>query len=493
MSNHSKLQDHEFKKGKFVSPFNKALGEKGKLQSWFHERLPEYVWLALILERYGRKDGFKKTFQIIQKLVELFPTVKRPSWFSILKLQGDEQLKFYGELEKIIDKKILSPLTIVHQHSEFPVFVDFFLSHSQTPKERTDILIDILRKAASHQSDFATDLRYIALAHFVFSGSMQLPKENVDALIKYPELEHEDEQMRSIRPMIRSSEMVVKMAESMNAQGELNEAPDEIMYAFWDTISRCAECELFVIKRGSETSDTDVYMAHLQEVFRYLADLFSATKPLDSKMLVLLGLSTYAYKRMHEVYAHDLYTAISSRSAVRCMIECFIMLKYLILIENDHKDIWGEYQYYGIGLTKLVVSRARDSSWDLSKSHVDSKYLDIIVNDYMNEEFINMDTSYFDKKNIREKAKLVDEKELYGLYYDYDSHFEHGLWGAIRESSLIACDSPAHQYHCVPDVLAAQHLPSVWHDCRLVMGKILAFLNEQYPIPSSLLAKVQNV
>lgn len=492
MNIHSQLRDHEFKKGKFITPFNKALGEKGKFQSWFHERLPEYMWIAIILETYGRRDGFKKMFQIAQKLAELFPTIKRPSWFSILKLSEDDQLIFYSELEKIIDKHMLSPLTVVHQHNKFPLFVNFFCNNSQTPKERADILIDILRKAANHQSEFATDMRYIALIHSIFSGSLKLPKETFDDLTKYPELEHTDEEMRRIRPLIRSTEMTMKTMESTSPQGTIDDIPDEIMYSFWDIISRCAECELFILNRESEKSETDTYMAYLQEIFKYLAELFSSTKPLDAKMLVLLGLSTYAYKRMHEVYAHDLYNSISGRSSIRCIIESYIMLKYLLLIENDHKNIWEEYQYYGIGLTKLVVSRSRDSSSDLSKNHIDYKYLNIIVNSYMNEEFINMDTSYFDKKNIRDKAIAVGEKELFGLYYDYDSHFEHGLWGAIRESALIACSSPAHQFHCVPDALAAQALPSVWHDCKLVMGKILAFLDEQYSIPRKLLVKVQN-
>ncbi|WP_243359604.1 DUF5677 domain-containing protein [Fundidesulfovibrio terrae] len=492
MNTHSQLRDHEFKKGKFFSPFNKALGEKGKLQSWFHERLPEYMWIAIILETYGRKDGFNKMFQILKTLVELNPAVRRPSWFSILKLPEDEQLKFYGKLETTIDKHILSPLTIVHQHHEFPVFVDFFCNNSQTPKERTDIITNTMLKAAHHQSDFATDIRYIALMHQVFSGSLKLPKEVVEELIKYPELEHTAEEMHTIRPMIRSSEMSLKMMESMNLQGDTDDTPDEIMCSFWDVLSRCVECELFIIKREVEKSNTDMYVAHLQEIFRYLSELFTATKPLDAKMLVLLGIATYAYKRMHEVYAHDLYNSVCGRGAVRSIIECYIMLKYLLLIENDHKNIWEEYQYYGIGLTKLVVSRSRDSSSDLSNSHVDYRYLELLVNHYMDEEFINMDTSYFDKKNIREKAIAVDEKELFGLYYDYDSHFEHGLWGAIRESALVSCKSPAHQFHCVPDALAAQSLPSVWHDCKFVMGKILAFLDEQYFIPNKLLSKVQN-
>ena len=46
-----------------------------------------------------------------------------------------------------------------------------------------------------------------------------------------------------------------------------------------------------------------------------------------------------------------------------------------------------------------------------------------------------MDTKYFDKQNIRLKAEDVGEKNLYGLYYDYDSSFEHGF------SLLVSLDN----------------------------------------------------
>lgn len=34
-------------------------------------------------------------------------------------------------------------------------------------------------------------------------------------------------------------------------------------------------------------------------------------------------------------------------------------------------------------------------------------------------------------------ANEVGEEELYKLFYDYDSSFEYGLWGAVRESALL--------------------------------------------------------
>lgn len=82
------------------------------------------------------------------------------------------------------------------------------------------------------------------------------------------------------------------------------------------------------------------------------------------------------------------------------------------------------------------------------------------------------------------------KKTCMGLYYDYDSSFEHGLWGSIRESSLVKCQNPAHQYHCVPDVEDHNNLKSVLPDCIMIMRKTLELLNELYGIPSLIYEEV---
>ena len=115
-----------------------------------------------------------------------------------------------------------------------------------------------------------------------------------------------------------------------------------------------------------------------------------------------------------------------------------------------------------------------------------------IVNEFKSEEFIDMDTSYFNNDGIRQKADVVGEKTLYGLYYDYDSSFEHGLWGAIRESSLLKCDNPAHKYHCIPDIDASTRLKTVLPDCIMAMNKTVDFLSQIYGVPEQLLNEVMN-
>lgn len=91
------------------------------------------------------------------------------------------------------------------------------------------------------------------------------------------------------------------------------------------------------------------------------------------------------------------------------------------------------------------------------------------------------------------RNKQIDQQyNKYGLYYDYDSSFEHGLWGAIRESSLLKCDNPAHKYHCVPDVEDEIRLKTVLPDCIMIMNKTVSFLNEIYGIPQQMLNGVIN-
>ncbi|MHB8278574.1 MAG: DUF5677 domain-containing protein [Candidatus Humimicrobiaceae bacterium] len=479
----SKLSDHIFKKGKFITPWNNALGSVSKMQSWSQNRLPEYLWLGLVLDKYRRKGGLEKLCFILKQFHEINKELSAPAFSLILKLSDEEQKKLYSCIVKIADKEVLTPLTLLYTYSDYPEFSRCFCNPQMSLVKRQQIVSDVMKKGYSHQSEFATDIRFLVLYFSLLNGKLHMPKEQLDLILEYPHLEHSDEKMRIIRPTIRSMEMVLLNLETLDEQ---------FLENFWRRISKMSECNLFYINFPNNTEDANKYMELLHEVFQYLSGCFTAITPLDKKMLVLLGIATYSYKKLMEITEHDLYNTIAARSAVRTVIENFIMMKYLIKNENDQDNIWDKYQYYGIGLYKVVLARSRETENDLSDSHIDYKYLELLVNEYMDEEYLDMDTSYFDKQNIREKAIAIGENELYGLYYDYDSSYEHGLWGAIRESSLLKCESPAHQFHCVPDYENKQNLKNVWPDCVMVMNKIIALLNELYSIPEHLLKEVMN-
>ena len=97
-----------------------------------------------------------------------------------------------------------------------------------------------------------------------------------------------------------------------------------------------------------------------------------------------------------------------------------------------------------------------------------------------------MDTTYFDKKNIRDKAKSVNEKS-YLVFIMIMILPLHGLWGAIRESSLIKCNSQRINIIVFLMLRITKKLKSVWKDCYDTMNKILDILVDIYGYPNHLI------
>ena len=480
----SKLSEHTFVKGRFITPLNSLpmMQELEDEKSWTYGRMPEYIWIGLILKYFGREEGLKKSYYIISKIHNVAPDLYTVRLSQILKLDTNIQEEIYEYIISLGVKDAISPLTIFLTGSQAPVFAKYFYSYKQGIEDRCKAIVETMSEIMDHQSNEATDIRFVAVYFNILSGKMHLLKEQVNLLISYPASKHIDEIMRMARPIVRSLEMMILTFENTDS---------EYLKGFWRCVSEMTECDIFVINFPEENRSITAYMESLHEVFVYLSELLIASNMLDEKMNVLLGIATYSYKRLKEIYRHQLFNSISGRSCVRVLIEDYIMMKYLMKNEAFHENIWHDYQLYGLGLYKLVLARHRESDC-LEESHFDEKYIEALVNEFKGEEFINMDTRYFDKQNIRSKAESVNEKSLFGLYYDYDSSFEHGLWGAIRESSLLKCNNPAHKYHCVPDIEDEIVLKTVLPDCVMIMNKTILFLNELYGIPEQLLNEVIN-
>lgn len=480
----SKLAEHTFKKGKFLTPINSIpmMKEFEDEKSWTYGRMPEYLWIGMIFKHFGREEGLRRLYGVISELHRLVPELYTLRLSQILKLNEDIQKKFYSYMVYMDAKEALAPLTIYLTVTRAPIFAECFYCPEQSVEQRCNAITGVMRELMDHQSYESTDIRFIVLYFNLLSGKTHLMGEEIELLSAYSSSTHADEIMRMARPTVRAIESMLLTFEKTDSK---------YIREFWRCVSDMTDCELFSVEFPEENRGITVYMERLHEVYMYFAELFAAAEPLDEKMNVLLGIATYSYKRLVEIYEHNMFNSISGRSCVRVLIEDYIMMKYLVKNEVSHENIWRDYQLYGIGLYKLVLTRHRECG-GIEETHFDEKYIEALVNEFKDEEFINMDTRYFDNQNIRLKAESVDEKNLYGLYYDYDSSFEHGLWGAIRESSLLKCNNPAHKYHCIPDIDNKTRLKTVLPDCIMVMNKTLVFLNDLYGIPEQLLNEVIN-
>lgn len=244
-------------------------------------------------------------------------------------------------------------------------------------------------------------------------------------------------------------------------------------------------CKPVSIVFEQDETDYKGFIEHFQKILEYILHSNKEKSLAEEKFDVIVGSITYALKIFIEMTEKSLGNSILGRHGVRTIIEILIILKYLLKRESANPNIWEEYKLYGISKYKLVLLKARETDLDIT-AHFVPPVADALVNEIRWEEFIDIDLKYFDKQGIREKSIDAGEKELFDLFYDYDSSFAHGLWGAVRESAMLRCDNVAHQYHAIPDIMGNQILSDTNADSFKTMQRLLSLLIGIYDVPKEL-------
>ncbi|WP_046501170.1 DUF5677 domain-containing protein [Paenibacillus riograndensis] len=477
----SKLSDHSFKKGVLYTPFNSNLGDQLSLSPWAIEWLPEYLWLALILDHYGREDGLNLVGRIAGELSKIDKELSIPVLSKIFELEPKKQRTYYEVICKWATREVLSPLTIIYRTDKYALFYEYFSDCETSIDEKTITLQNVIKKNLFHQTNEATDIRFLILWFNVFADRIHFARgmEITKALVEYPKLSHDHPEMRLYRPLIRSSEMALRFREDNG----------DFAKRFWHSLGLLTKCRTFIIDYGEQVGGSMSFLEEAVNTIDYLMANNKESLLTDEKFSVCLGIATYALKIYKEVIESQIGDGILGRNALRTITEVYVTLKYMSLKEQDQPDIWKAFKEYGIGKYKYVILKAREVEPDLEKHHFALPVLEALLNEDKGEEFTNMDTRLFDNQNVRKKFEAIGENDLYDLYYEYDTNFTHGLWGAIRESAMIFCDNPSHKYHTVPDITFEQKLRSVEHDCEYVLKKLFNQLSSFYEFPDFFIDK----
>ena len=342
---HSKLKDHVFdpKKRKFLSPMNAVLGNLANIQDWFRERMPEYLWIGLILDFFeSRRLAIRCLTSALKQITAEYPDLIIPRMSTILAMPEKDQKRVFDILEQFVPKEAISPLTILYTFSQNPYFASRFTTQEYDVQKSSFILERVMKKATAFTSDFSTDIAFFLVYTFAANGKIHLPKnkgfENiVDDLNSYADADVLDDEKRKIQGFIRCY-VLTSASTYENNQIFLDD--------FWKKTSSLFECSSMYFKYEKDVSDNDVdlYASLVKDIYLYYREMYRIIEPLNLKFLVLLGLAVYSYKRFLEIVEHNLYNAISGRSIVRVMIECYLMMKYLLKKSKEKETVWEEYR-----------------------------------------------------------------------------------------------------------------------------------------------------
>lgn len=478
---YDKLDDHEIEKGIFKSPINKI----GNITtySWMKDCFPDFIWIALIIDYYGRGAAFTILSFIFKDIEKLSFKLDSLQLSYIFSLDEEKQAEFYNTLLKHISIDALDPLTIIFNNETFNPFIELFFKEGRSVEEKLKILENILEYYGPNKSDGSTDVQYVILTFYItVKQTIHATKEvkhAFDGLYYYQKTNHDAKEMRTYRPTVRSM--------FGSVQFMIYTHHHDFIKLFWKELLEIGDCKLKYGKYTNEYSMDENFIEDVKVEFQKLIIDNTHSELEDTKFNVIMGSSVYALKVLDELVECNLRNKVMGRLSLRIIIEIYIMLKFIIKKENEEQDIWEKYQEYGIGKYKLILIKAREVD-DFENSHLNTELIDLLINEQIDEMFLDVDFRYF-KKDIRHKAEEVNEKELYNLYYDYESNYAHGLWGAVRESSMLKCVNPLHLGHNVPDVQLNKNLPDVLPDAVMVFKKLLSFIDDNYSLSEEFLSK----
>ena len=476
----TKLSDHKKVGDILHTPFTGSFGQQMQLTSWSRDKLPQYIWIALILDALGRDPGLITLGQIMQDLNKQEICIAELS--KVLSLEDKKQRAWYAVINSYIPKRVLSPLSVVFSSRKYPYFFDCYCSPEIDVDEKISTLMNVIDKNLSFHSNESTDVCFIINWFYATSKTLSIAQGCsmiADALSQYHKHSHDDDIMRSYRPSIRAM-----------VQGLGFDLDTSFSHIFWDELAQITSCRPIVFRLSQEGEHMNrEFYEDMLKTLEYI-NATSRDKIQSSKFTVIMGITTYAAKLYSDIINHELCNTVSGRIIFRTITEAYINLKYIVQKEGSQTDIYDMFQNYGTGKYKLVMAKLREGKYvQNGNSHIDAKLLELYVNELKDENFLEISLGYFDKDSIKKKFDIVGEQELYEIYYEYDTNYTHAFWGAIRESSMLLCENPAHLYHVVPDYTFEQELININEDCIMILKKIFKYIAPFVELPDFYLAK----
>ena len=469
-----KLSEHIKNGDTLFTPFTNpdALGKSLSLTSWARDTLPDYYWIAAIIHSLGSSASIHTMLDIAKELKEIGITTLNIS--NVFKLEETKQKQFWSVVTEHVDIEVLKPLAVVITPEINKVFFDTFFDPNQSIDENISSIIRIAKECGSFHDDLSTDICYVVVATLMINEKLCVVDGNqllIEAVKEYPKSVNNSSIRNMYGTIIRSAFQAIHASEKSGSFSS----------CFWNAVGELTDCKPLVVI-WDEVCSMDYFKVATETI-----EFFSVSnedKKLEIKYSVIMGMTCYIFRLYEEIVKHHLYNEIAGRILFRTMMESYINLKFLMHQEPECPDIYDRYIAYGYGKYKLVSSKLREGKYNVnSGSHINQKYIELLVNENISESFINISFGFFGKNSIKEKFEIVSEQELYEIYYEYTTNYSHGFWGAVRESSMLVCDNPAHIYHDIPDYDRQQKLTSVIKDCEWIMNKTFQQISDYITLP----------
>jgi hypothetical protein len=482
--NISMIDQHKRVGSKLVPPL--AQIPKMTTSSWSDHHMPEMLWAVLLAGTLERRHYL----DLLRRIA-----IRCRSWF----LREDDQVtdkqapdpESSLDLHDVVDQTKLTEVS----DEEFHDFISIPLAHPlgyaalrpilliddlpgiarwkremgvNPTEDDWNTLARAIAKVLDHQSEASTDIRWFKVIVAIISGRMRFPPSFAERLEEF-RLFPDKGDMRSVRPSIRSMEMMLR-----------RDQPAEWIGKFWEQAlgdTRCIDPsdgqKYTFIETGIDPKT--LYAARDSIIDRFRRNI--RAERVDARLDSSFGLVLYTLSVLEEIGMHRIHTRIIGVVSLRLLVEACITFQYLA--HTDLPEMWQSYRVYGAGQAKLAFLKTQQSSGDLPH-FLDESALHEIANEDKWQEYLDIDVGHWASSNLRKLATDCGAKDIYDKYYDWSSSFIHGNWAAVRDTNFVTCHNPLHRLHRIPRE-AHRSLNSVELDAIELTNVMIAVLEKLFP------------
>ena len=456
------LEHHKRHGKRFVPPMMSL--PNLKLTSWINDRLPEHLWLALLISERGRLNALDIVRSALASIRDDAVALGQDLDLTHSGIANwGKQLcdRFLGQLGPCVHA--LRPLGLLEYLPARDRWTDVL--PESDPSEDWSRLVRAVLPLLDHQSQESTDCRWARVVFKAITGRMQFHTSQQEMALELLEYPNRGDQ-RAVRPMIRASEQGLDLA-----QQETPAWPP----AFWAQCFQQSPCFIPDAPATRSPSMANYPIAELRATLLQHWSATHSTTAVDPRHDAVFGMALYSARVLEELATPSCASSVHSRIVIRTLLELAINLTYLLKI--DTPEAWQEFRSHGSGQAKLAVLHMDRLG---APTFVKLEDLERLANEDMWLEHVTVDVGHWASRSVRDLASEAGLKDLYDRFYPWASSYAHGEWSSIRGATMTTCLNPLHRLHRVPLIDPAPE-PSAIDDAAELVDTILAALDRAYP------------
>jgi len=449
--------------GKNLKPPFAVMEGKVTLTSWANERLPEMIWAALVRVSVEQKYALAE-FRRILAFIGNHPQKELIHDLTLTGISKLDQPLREELIAFIINSPIAShALPVLRLFDALPA-KESWNKYLPNDPIKIELLMDAVGATLWHQSQEATDCRWVRVVAQVITGKFHIPRDMAEQWLGYPNIGDQS----SVRPSIRASEM----------QSNPLEPPDMTWpNNFWDEAWKITPCFILDIPKKPAEPSLILTRQTIYDAFAMLESHWETTHTttdIDAKHDAVFGMAFYSLRVLDEMLGIGISEGILGRLGLRTILETHLNMRYLLSVDNE--ELWKKWRAYGAGQAKLNALRF-DVDMDAPR-HINVESVERIAGEDVWEEFLTINLGSWSGLDLRKISEKVGLKPTYDKHYSWTSGYSHGTWAQVRETCYQTCGNPLHRLHRYPE---RSSLPDALFDAVQLADEILSDLDGEYP------------